>query len=289
MSIVAIVTKTFAPIVEKSEEFFKHLKENYPKSDIKMPFLSYASLMIFISILSFIFVTLLTYFALYFLSGSQRISIFYSILAGFFTSSITFILMYFYPLQRISSRKRNIESSLPFVLIHMSALVDSGLPPYHMFKLVSSFEEYGEITKEFKKIVRNIEEFGLDPMTAIKEVAIRTPSEDLQQLLLGFVTTTESGGNIKLYLKTVGEQTLFDYRKKREKYIRTLDLMSELYTGIIITSPLFLVAMLAIMSMIQPTLGGFSIKDLVWLGAYIIVPSINIFFLLFLHTMEVEM
>ncbi|MEM5832149.1 MAG: type II secretion system F family protein [Candidatus Aenigmatarchaeota archaeon] len=289
MGILSSITKVFTPLIEKNEEFFKYLKESYLKSGLKMPFLSYASLMIFISILSFFYVSIFSYFLLSIFSVPKTISIIYSILAGMLTSAISFIFLYFYPSQRASSRKRNIENSLPFVLIHMSALVDSGLPPYQMFKLISTFEEYGELSKEFKKIVRNIEEFGLDPMTAIKEVANRTPSEDLQQLLLGFVTTTESGGNIKLYLKTVGEQTLFDYRKKREKYIRTLDLMSELYTGIIIASPLFLVAMLAIMSMIQPTLGGFTIKDLVWLGTYVLVPAINIIFLLFLHTMEVEM
>jgi flagellar protein FlaJ len=105
---------------------------------------------------------------------------------------------------------------------------------------------------------------------------------------MGFVVTTESGGNIKLYLKTVGEQTLFEYRKRRERYIRTLDMLSELYTGIVISAPLFLVAMLAIMNMIQPTIGGWTIKDLAWLGTYILVPSLNIIFLLFLLTREVE-
>ncbi|MEM0333029.1 MAG: type II secretion system F family protein [Candidatus Aenigmatarchaeota archaeon] len=289
MGLISTITKIFSPLIEKNEDFFKPLKESYLKSGLKMPFLSYASIMIFVSILSFIYVFAITYFILSIFSVPSKLSFVYSIFSGMLTSAISFIFMYFYPSQRASSRKRNIDNSLPFVLIHMSALVDSGLPPYQMFKLISNFEEYGEISKEFKKIVRNIEEFGLDPMTAIKEVATRSPSEDLQQLLLGFVTTTESGGNIKLYLKTVGEQTLFDYRKKREKYIRTLDLMSELYTGIIVASPLFLVAMLAIMSMIQPTLGGFTIKDLVWLGAYVIVPAINILFILFLHTMEVEM
>ncbi|MCS7093589.1 MAG: type II secretion system F family protein [Candidatus Aenigmarchaeota archaeon] len=289
MGLISGITKIFGPLVEKNEEFFKNLKDAYQKSGIKLPFISYASLMIFLSLIGFFYASILTFFILYIFTKSMFISVSYSILVGFLAAFFSFIIMYFYPSQRIISRRKKIEGNLPFVLIHMSALVDSGLPPYQMFKLISEFEEYGEISKEFKKIVRNIEEFGLDPLTAIKEAAMRSPSEDLQQLLFGFITTIESGGNIKLYLKTVGEQTLFDYRKKREKYIRTLDLMSELYTGIIVTSPLFLVAMLAIMSMIQPTLGGWSIKDLVWLGAYVIVPSINVFFILFLNTMEVEM
>jgi flagellar protein FlaJ len=205
------------------------------------------------------------------------------------SSVLIFFVAYFYPIQKVSSRKKNIEVNLPFVVIHMGALVEAGLPPYQMFKLISSFEEYGEISKEFKKIVRNIEQFGLDPLTAIKEVALKCPSDELSQLLMGFVTTTESGGNIKLYLKTVGEQTLFDYRKRRERYIRILDMFSEIYTGIVISAPLFMVAMLAIMNMVQPSIGGWTIKDLAWLGTYVMVPVLNIGVLIFLFTMEVEM
>ncbi len=289
MGLISIVTKVFSPIVEKYEKQFSFLKESLQKADIKMPFISYLSLMLFLATLSFVYAFIFSIFVFHFFGRPLIVSLFYSIFVALLSSVFIFIFMYFYPFQKISSRKRNIEVNLPFVVIHMGALVESGLPPYQMFKLISTFEEYGEIAKEFKKIVRNIEQFGLDPLTAIKEVASRCPSDELQQLLMGFVTTVESGGNIKLYLKTVGEQTLFDYRKRRERYIRTLDMLSEIYTGIIISAPLFMVAMFAIMNMVQPTIGGWTIKDLTWLGTYVLVPVLNIGFILFLYTMEVEM
>jgi flagellar protein FlaJ len=289
MGFIALITKIFGPFVEKNEKFFSSLKDSIQKADIKMPFISYASLTIFFSLLTFIYVFVISFITFNIFGRGATVSLFYSLFAALLSSVLTFFVAYFYPMQKVSSRKRSIEVNLPFVVIHMGALVEAGLPPYQMFKLISSFEEYGEIAKEFRKIVRNVEQFGLDPLTAIKEVASRCPSDELQQLLMGFVTTTESGGNIKLYLKTVGEQTLFDYRKKRERYIRTLDMLSEIYTGIVISAPLFMVAMLAIMNMIQPTIGGWTIKDLAWLGTYILVPALNIGFILFLFAMEVEM
>jgi flagellar protein FlaJ len=289
MGFIALITKIFGSFVEKNEKFFSSLKDSIQKADIKMPFISYASLTIFFSLLTFIYVFVISFITFNIFGRGATVSLFYSLFAALLSSVLTFFVAYFYPMQKVSSRKRSIEVNLPFVVIHMGALVEAGLPPYQMFKLISSFEEYGEIAKEFRKIVRNVEQFGLDPLTAIKEVASRCPSDELQQLLMGFVTTTESGGNIKLYLKTVGEQTLFDYRKKRERYIRTLDMLSEIYTGIVISAPLFMVAMLAIMNMIQPTIGGWTIKDLAWLGTYILVPALNIGFILFLFAMEVEM
>jgi flagellar protein FlaJ len=289
MGFVASITKIFGPFVEKNEKFFILLKETIQKADIKMPFISYASLAIFFSLSTFLYVFAASFIVFNIFGRGMTASLFYSLFATLLSSVLTFFVAYFYPMQKVSSRKRNIEVNLPFVVIHMGALVEAGLPPYQMFKLISSFEEYGEIAKEFRKIVRNVEQFGLDPLTAIKEVASRCPSDELQQLLMGFVTTTESGGNIKLYLKTVGEQTLFDYRKRRERYIRTLDMLSEIYTGIVISAPLFMVAMLAIMNMVQPTIGGWTIKDLAWLGTYVLVPVLNVGFILFLFTMEVEM
>jgi len=289
LSLASIATRIFGSIIEKNEKLFAPLKDYYQKADIKMPFISYASLILFFSVLTFVYVIVFSYFTFTIFQRELVVSLFYSFFAALLSSVLVFFVAYFYPVQKVSSRKRNIEVNLPFVVIHMGALVEAGLPPYQMFKLISSFEDYGEIAKEFKKVVRNIEQFGLDPLTAIKEVAIRCPSDELQQLLMGFVTTTESGGNIKFYLKTVGEQTLFDYRKRRERYIRTLDMLSELYTGIVISAPLFIVAMLAIMNMIQPTIGGWTIKDLAWLGTYALIPILNIGFILFLFTMEVEM
>jgi len=289
LGLTSLATRIFEPIVEKNEKLFAPLKDSYQRADIKMPFVSYVSLMLFFSILTYVYVFVFSYLTFIIFQRETTIAIFYSFFAALLSSILVFFVAYSYPIQKVSSRKRNIEVNLPFVIIHMGALVEAGLPPYQMFKLISTFEDYGEIAKEFKKVVRNIEQFGLDPLTAIKDVASRCPSDELQQLLMGFVTTTESGGNIKFYLKSVGEQTLFDYRKRRERYIRTLDMLSEIYTGIVISAPLFMVAMLAIMNMIQPTIGGWTIKDLAWLGTYVIVPVLNIGFILFLYTMEVEM
>jgi len=289
MGLTSIATRIFGNFVEKNEKFFIPLKDSIQKADIKIPFVSYVSSILFISMVTFLYVLFFSFFIFYTFQKEVIVSIFYSFFSALISSVLIFFVAYFYPIQKVSSRKKNIEVNLPFVVIHMGALVEAGLPPYQMFKLISSFEEYGEISKEFKKIVRNIEQFGLDPLTAIKEVALKCPSDELSQLLMGFVTTTESGGNIKLYLKTVGEQTLFDYRKRRERYIRILDMFSEIYTGIVISAPLFMVAMLAIMNMVQPSIGGWTIKDLAWLGTYVMVPVLNIGVLIFLFTMEVEM
>jgi flagellar protein FlaJ len=201
---------------------------------------------------------------------------------------VTFIVFTFYPSQKAERRKRDIEANLPFALTHMGAIAESGIPPYVVFKLISNFKEYGEISKEMGKIVKNIDEFGVDPLTAVKEVANRTPSDSLKQVLLGFASTIEAGGNIKTFLRSMGEQALFEWRIRREKFLQQLTTIAEFYTGILIAAPLFIISLFAVMNMIQPTIGGFGIFDLMKLSIYALVPAINIGFLLFLSGVEVQ-
>jgi flagellar protein FlaJ len=198
-------------------------------------------------------------------------------------------ILAFYPYQKVTSRRKNIETNLPFVLTHMGAVAESGVPPYVIFRLIAEFEEYGEVSKEMKKVVRNIEAFGLNPLTAVREVAARTPSDELKQVLLGFITTTESGGDVKLYLKNAGQQALFEWRINRERFLQQLSAYAEFYTGLLIAAPLFIISLFAVMNMIQPTVARYDILFLTKLSIYLVVPILNGSFLLFLRGMEVEM
>jgi len=288
MSLVGLATKLFGWIPDRYPNFFSRLKSTLPKSGIVLPFRSYISLCFFIPLITtaiFSIGILLIHF-FFKLNFFQKLITLVSIPVCFFAS---LVFLMFYPEHKAISRARNIETNLPFVLMHMGAVSESGVPPYIIFKLISRFKEYGEISNEMGKIVRNIEKFGMDPLTAMKNVASKTPSEKLRQLLEGLVTTTESGGNVTYYLKNVGEQALFEWRTRRQRFIQQLSTYAEIYTGLVIAAPLFIVSLFAVLSLIQPEIGGLSILELTTLSVYGIIPGINLLFLLFLKGMEVEM
>jgi flagellar protein FlaJ len=123
---------------------------------------------------------------------------------------------------------------------------------------------------------------------AVREVASRTPSEKFRELLLGLTTTIESGGDIKNFLRVKSEQAMFDWRLKRERFLQQVSTYAEFYVGIMIAAPLFLIALFAVMSMIQPTIRGVSIIDLTKISIYVLIPFINIAFLFFLRSVEVK-
>ena len=280
-------TSWFGNIADRYPEEFSIVRDNLAKADIRITYRTYTSIVIFMSLLSFVFGVVISLAALSIIEIPLFLKIIYVFFVSVIFSLITFITLVFYPMQRASARKAEIENNLPFLLTHMGAVTESGIPPYVIFRLISQFAEYGEASKEIKKIVRNIDRFGIDPLTAVKNVAEKTPSDELKQVLLGFVTTTEAGGNLRTYLKIAGDQAVFNWRMKREKFLQQLTTYAEFYTGILIAAPLLIIALFAVMNIIQPTMAGYSIFDLMRLSIYILVPVLNIVFLLFLRGIEV--
>jgi len=165
----------------------------------------------------------------------------------------------------------------------MSAVAGSGVPPRTIFKVLSRFEEYGELANESRKIARNIEFFGLDEITAIKEVAIRTPSKSFKNLLEGIMKTIQTGGNITQFLREQSDKALFDYRMKREKYNQNLAVYADLYTALLIAAPLLFIAILSVLSILGGSIYGVASQDLIRLGIFFLIPTLNTLFLVFIH------
>ncbi|MBI4176805.1 MAG: type II secretion system F family protein [Candidatus Aenigmarchaeota archaeon] len=202
--------------------------------------------------------------------------------------TLTFTGMVFYPYQKAISRKRSIDTNLPFALNHMAAIAASGVPTYVMFNLLATFKEYGEISAEAKKIIRNVDTFGLSITVSIQQVGERTPSKNFKQLLEGIRSSIETGGDLKKYLSDQAKNALFDYRIKREKYMELLATYADFYTAMLIAAPLFLVSILTVMNMIGGALGGASIESVMVLGIFVALPLVNIAFLLFVHITQPE-
>lgn len=282
--------KLFGWIPKKYPEIMKPVKSTLPKSGIKKTpknyvsaiclttFIGYSISLLSVSLLVLIFLELNIF--------SMILSI---IFIPLIISLVVFTIGMFYPYQKVLSRSRSIETDLPFAIAHMGAIAASGIPPSAIFKLLGEFEEYDVLADEIKKIVRNIEVFGLDPMSAMREVANRTPSKKFKQLLLGLVSTIGGGGDLKTYLKISGEQALFTWRMRRQKYLQQLSAYAEFYTGLLIAAPLFIISLFSVMYMIQPELGGFDILTLMKMSIYLLIPTLNIGFLVFLQTTQVDM
>ncbi|MBU0530694.1 MAG: type II secretion system F family protein, partial [Nanoarchaeota archaeon] len=209
--------------------------------------------------------------------------LYYVMFIPILSASLLFVFLYIYPIQRTNAIRSAIEGDLPFALAHMNAIASSGVPPEYLFSLLTDFKEYKQVAKSAEIVVRNISTFGMSSTVAIKNVADRTPSAMFKQVLDGIVSTIEAGGNLVLYLKEMSEKALFDYRIKRENYLKMLSTYADIYTALLVAAPLMMMAVLGIMNLIGGQILGLSSPELIWLITWVALPIMNSVFILFIH------
>ncbi|MEK6758094.1 MAG: type II secretion system F family protein [Nanoarchaeota archaeon] len=193
----------------------------------------------------------------------------------------TFLFMYFYPSMERKSIETKINQELPFATIHMSAISGSLVEPSKIFKIIINTREYPALEKEFTKLMNEINVYGYDLVTAMKNVAVYSPSEKLADLFNGIATTITSGGDLPEFFNKRSETLLFDYKLQREKYNKTVETFMDIYISVVIAAPMIL--MLLLMMMKISGLGITLSTNMITLVMVIAVSVINLIFMAFLH------
>ncbi len=280
----SLAKASFGWLVEKNIKDFEPLSQHLRGARINILLKTWVCIIFFTSMLVY-FISLAAVIAVGLFV--EIFYLYYYIMIAFIpvlAASFAFLGFYLYPIQKASSRANSIDNNLPFAITHMAATASSGIPPEFMFGLIAGFKEYGEISKEAGMIVRNIRTFGSSSVAAMKTVASQTPSKQLKEVLLGISSTIETGGNLTAYLKEMSDKALFEYRVKREKYLKTLSTYADIYTALLVAAPLFLLSTMATMSIIGgDVLGGLSSSQVVTLMTWAVLPLMNISFLAFIH------
>ncbi len=193
---------------------------------------------------------------------------------------ITAVLFYFYPATEKKSLEKRINQELPFVVIHMSSISGSGIEPNEIFKIIGLSKEYKYVGTEIRKILNQTNIYGYDLSTALRNVAMATPSTKLAELFNGISVTTNSGGDLKSFFEKRSESLLFDYGLEREKFTKLAESFMDIYISMVIAAPMILM-MLLIMISVSGLQSGLGITEMT-IGIIMIVAFINFLFLLFL-------
>lgn len=194
---------------------------------------------------------------------------------------VTFMFLYFYPSVERKSLETKINRELPFATINMSAISGSLVEPTNIFNIIVSTGEYPILKKEFTKVLNEINIYGYDLVTALKNSAVSSPSDKLAELYNGLSTTITTGGNLATFFNKRAETLLLDYRLEREKSTKTAETFIDVYISIVIAAPMILMLLLM---MIQLTGMGISLSpSSISLLMVVGVSIINVLFLVFLH------
>lgn len=279
------VKKYTDQLVRKYPQIFQPLFEQFQRVDMPILSRSYVSVMLFFTAIAL--PTLLVSFLV--LNLVFKLNIILVVFLSLVATALTLVGFYFYPASLQGDRRKKIKKDLPFALVHMSAVAGSGAHPISIFELLVESEEYDELKKEIRKILNYVNLFGYNLSTALRNVAATTASQELKELLNGLVSTIETGGDLKGYLKEKADDALNTYRLDRKKEVEAISTFAEIYTAILIAAPLLLIVTLAIINTIGGQLGGVSVKLLAQVGILAVLPLLNVGYMVFIRAQSANL
>jgi flagellar protein FlaJ len=278
----------FGEYFRKRRARFSQVRENLLKARIYVPverWLSHALFYSFIGAIGALFIFFFTKIMLTFSFSTP--SPFFSHLFGFLDFILLFTVIviafisvffsfYFLPQIKAWERKGKIEKLLPYAISYISSMASIGVIPYEIFKKLADMEtSYGEVSIEAKQIVRDVDLLGFDFITAVRNLATVTASQQMRSFLQGAVTTALSGGEMGPYFINATKQYMEERRRKYGDFITMLSLYAEFYVVGLVAAPLLIIVVMAIMCF----LGSASLSLLAAI-VYIIIPLGSVGFIL---------
>ena len=263
---------------------FRDMDAGLRRSGMLTSFKPYVSLTLLASLLITVVTLLLVPPILYLAFQAPLLpSLLFGVGGGLLAGALTIMGFYMYPLYRADVMKRNLDDNMTFATGYLAILAGAGVPPNSMFRSLSKIPQKLAVIDESRIIIRDVELFGTDMITALENASKRTPSEKFKELLEGFIATIHSGGSLMAYLLHRSRQSMRLKRIALRRFSDTLGMLSEVYVTLLVAGPLIFVVMLAVMAMMGGA--GFGLLNpalLLLLLTYIGIPVGSVIFLIIL-------
>jgi flagellar protein FlaJ len=196
----------FAPYFLKN--FFPTMKNSLEKGRVKIYSETYISLMIFTAMLT-VPVSVLGIF----LVVTFR---FLPLLILVFTPLFVVAGFLLVPSNNASDRATNMEREIPFAAAYISVMASGGIAPYTSFKRLAEVDLMPAMRKESRDLMKDVEVFGVDPLSALEAAAKKVPLDIFKDFLSGYASTVIIGGDIGHFLERKAED-IFKTRAMRVK------------------------------------------------------------------------
>jgi flagellar protein FlaJ len=205
-----------------------------------------------------------------------------TLVVGGTTAGSTWLFRYYYPQNLVANRERAINVMLPHALTYMYALSHGGMNLLAVFEsLAGSEDTYGEVALEFDMVARDMQLFGNDMVTALRNARNLTPSDELEQFLDDLIGLLDSGGDVTAFLEDQADNYTEAAKEEQEGFLETLSVLSEVFIVGFVAAPLFLVVTLMVISF----LGGSTLLQMAAL-IYVGLPLGMLAFLLLIDLLS---
>jgi flagellar protein FlaJ len=187
------------------------------------------------------------------------------------------------PMSRASERASNLEREMPFASAYISVMASGGIAPYTSFKRLAEVELMPAMSGEAREIIKDVEIFGIDPLTAIENAAKKNPLDVFKDFLSGYASTVIIGGDIGHFLERKAED-IFKTRALRVKAAaERLGMLLETFIIVMVLMSLCFYILFSVESIYSV---GISMGSGIILYTYLFTPMLSLMFIYLAHSMQ---
>jgi len=252
-------------------EFRNELK----KAGMKIYAETYVSMMFFCALLT-VPVTITALVLLY---------IFQWIPLAFLVPTPIYIMIIFLvtPSMRAGERARALEREMPFAAAYITVMATGGISPYMSIKRLSKVELMPAMRREAREVMRDVEIFGIDPLTALVKSAETNPSDVYTDFVSGYASTVITGGDIGHFLESKTDD-IFKVRSMRIKV--AAERLGTLLESFIIVMVLMSLCFYILFSVEAIYSTGMGLYSTMLMYTYVFAPMLSIVFIYLAHGMQ---
>jgi flagellar protein FlaJ len=187
------------------------------------------------------------------------------------------------PISRAGERASNLEREMPFASAYISVMASGGIAPYTSFKRLSEVEMMPAMRSEAREIIKDVEIFGIDPLTAIERAAKKNPLDIYRDFLSGYASTVIIGGDIGHFLERKAED-IFKTRAMRVKAAaERLGMLLETFIIVMVLMSLCFYILFSVDAIYSV---GVSMYSGIILYTYVFTPMLSMVFIYLAHSMQ---
>ena len=192
------------------------------------------------------------------------------------------------PSSNASDRATNLEREIPFAAAYISVMASGGIAPYNSFKRLSEVDLMPAMRSEARDIMKDVEVFGVDPLSALEGAAKKVPLDIFKDFLSGYASTVIIGGDIGHFLERKAED-IFKTRALRVKAAaERLGMLLETFIIVMVMMSLCFYILFAVQQIQTGTNTGTNLSTYsgILMYTYLFSPLLAVVFVYLAHSMQ---
>ena len=123
-----------------------------------------------------------------------------------------------YPYGQAASKSATLETEVPYAACYLAVMSTGGISPYTSLTRIARGELMPNIAKSARIAEMNVKVIGMDPVSAIENMAKGVPSREYRDIIGGYASTLRVGGDVVHYLIRKSEK-IFQSRIMRMRIL----------------------------------------------------------------------